>query len=90
MHAAAVVKAMKRGDDWLADRIYSGVPAGWFGLRQVIEVGHYSGMSNVQAWLISHGYEPTENVCKAVFEAAKSTNRLLEDDEIHGIVKAAQ
>ena len=90
VHAAAVVKAMKRGDDWLADRIYSGVPAGWFGLRQVIEVGHYSGMSNVQAWLISHGYEPSDAVCQAVFDAAKSTNRLLEDDEIHAIVKAAQ
>ena len=90
VHAAAVVKAMKRGDDWLADRIYSGVPAGWFGLRQVIEVGHYSGMSNVQAWLISHGYEPSDAVCQAVFDAAKSTNRLLEDDEIHAIVKATQ
>ena len=90
VHAAAVVKAMKRGDDWLADRIYSGVPAGWFGLRQVIEVGHYSGMSNVQAWLISHGYEPSDAVCQAVFDAAKSTNRLLEDDEIHAIAKAAQ
>ncbi|MEC7240991.1 MAG: LeuA family protein [Myxococcota bacterium] len=90
VHAAAVVKAMKRGDDWLADRIYSGVPAGWFGLQQVIEVGHYSGMSNVQAWLISHGYEPTDSLCKAVFDAAKSTNRLLEDEEIHAIVKANQ
>lgn len=90
VHAAAVVKAMKRGDDWLADRIYSGVPAGWFGLRQIIEIGHYSGMSNVQAWLISHGYEPTDAVCQAVFDAAKSTNRLLEDDEIHAIVRASQ
>ena len=87
VHAAAVVKAMKRGDDWLADRIYSGVPAGWFGLNQIIEVGHYSGMSNVQAWLISHGYEASDTVCQAVFNAAKSTNRLLEDDEIHAIVR---
>jgi len=87
VHAAAVVKAMNRGDDWLADRIYSGVPAGWFGLNQIIEVGHYSGMSNVQAWLISHGYETSDTVCQAVFDAAKSTNRLLEDDEIHAIVR---
>jgi len=87
VHAAAVVKAMHRGDDWLADRIYSGVPAGWFGLRQIIEVGHYSGMSNVQAWLISHGYTVTDPLCQAVYNAAKSTNRLLEDHEIHAIVQ---
>jgi 2-isopropylmalate synthase len=87
VHAAAIVKAMGRGDDWLADRIYSGVPAGWFGLKQIIEVGHYSGMSNVQAWLINHGYEATESLCQTVFNAAKSTNRLLEDTEIHDLVK---
>ena len=86
VHAAAVVKALKRGDDWLADRIYSGVPAGWFGLRQIIEVGHYSGMSNVHAWLVSHGYEASDEVAQAIFNHAKSTNRVLEDDEIVAIV----
>ena len=90
VHAAAVVKAMGRGDDWLADRIYSGVPAGWFGLKQIIEVGHYSGMSNVQAWLLSHGYTDDDALCQTVFNAAKNTNRLLEDDEIHAIVQAFQ
>ena len=28
VHAAAIIKAEKKGDAWLADRIYSGVPAG--------------------------------------------------------------
>ncbi|MCP4808512.1 MAG: 2-isopropylmalate synthase [Proteobacteria bacterium] len=88
VHAAAVVKAMKRGDDWLADRIYSGVPAGWFGLKQVIEVGHYSGMSNVHAWLVSHGYEATEALSKKIFDFAKSTNRVLEDDEIVALIES--
>lgn len=88
VHAAAVVKAMKRGDDWLADRIYSGVPAGWFGLKQVIEVGHYSGMSNVHAWLVSHGYEVTEPLSQKIFAYAKSTNRVLEDDEIIALIES--
>ena len=48
MHAAAVIKAKQKGDDWLADRIYSGVPAGWFGLKQRVEIGHQSGLSNVR------------------------------------------
>ncbi len=86
VHAAAVVKAMKRGDDWLADRIYSGVPAGWFGLQQVIEVGHYSGMSNVHAWLISRGHEPNDEVAEAIFAFAKANNRVLEDDEIEALI----
>ena len=38
--ADAVIKAMKKGDAWLADRIYSGVPAGDFGLSQRIDVSH--------------------------------------------------
>lgn len=88
VHAAAVVKALKRGDDWLADRIYSGVPAGWFGMQQVIEVGHYSGMSNVHAWLVSHGMEPEEGVSNAIFDFAKSTNRVLEDAEIMEIIQS--
>jgi len=89
VHAAAVVKAMKRGDDWLADRIYSGVPAGWFGLRQVIEVGHYSGMSNVHAWLVSHGYDVSDELSERIFEHAKSTNRVLEDEEIEALIASS-
>ena len=38
VHASAVVKAMKKGDHWLADRIYSGVPAQDYGLEQVIRI----------------------------------------------------
>ena len=38
VHAAAIIKAEKKGDAWLADRIYSGVPAGMFGKEQSIEI----------------------------------------------------
>ena len=31
VHAAAIIKAQAKGDAWLADRVYSGVPAGMFG-----------------------------------------------------------
>jgi 2-isopropylmalate synthase len=31
VHAAAIIKARQKGDDWLADRVYSGVPAAEFG-----------------------------------------------------------
>ena len=85
VHAAAVIKAFKKGDAWLADRIYSGVPAGDFGLSQRIRVGPMSGKSNVIYWLESHGVEPTEERVERIFAAAKLSNRLLADGEIQAL-----
>lgn len=87
VHAAAVMKAEAKGDSWLADRIYSGVPASWFGRRQEIEIGHQSGVSNVRYWLTRHGFDATDVLVNAVFEAAKRTNRLLSDAEVLQIVQ---
>src|ERR1044071_239351 len=39
VHAAAVIKAFRKGDEWLADTVYSGVPAKMFGREQLIEIG---------------------------------------------------
>jgi 2-isopropylmalate synthase len=86
VHAAAVIKAFAKGQDWLADRVYSGVPAGLVGRRQEIEVGPMSGESNVIFWLRSHGIEPTEERVKAVFERAKKVDRVLTDHEIRLVV----
>jgi len=86
VHAAAILKAKKKGDDWLADRIYSGVPASMVGKQQVIEVGHMSGESNVVAWLQAHGYDPVPSLVAEIFRAAKGATRTLHDDEIEGIV----
>ncbi|HEX9162379.1 MAG TPA: hypothetical protein VF980_11785, partial [Thermoanaerobaculia bacterium] len=87
VHAAAIIKARKKGSDWLADRVYSGVPAGMFGLQQVIEVGPMCGLSNVIYWLDAHGYRQEESLAKEIFTLAKSTNRILTDDELHGAVR---
>jgi 2-isopropylmalate synthase len=83
VHAAAIIKAKKKGSEWLADRVYSGVPAGTFGLEQIIEVGPMCGLSNVIYWLASHGYPQEESLAKELFQLAKSTNRVLTDDELH-------
>ena len=90
VHAAAVIKAKKKGDDWLADRIYSGVPAGWFGLHQEIAIGHQSGLSNIRFWLEQRNIEASESLVNAIFEHAKTTNRLLESHEVTAIVEAHQ
>lgn len=87
VHAAAVIKALKKNDHWLADRVYSGVPAGEFGLSQKIEVGPMSGLSNVQYWLSSRGFPLDEELVKAVFGKAKASNRVLEDEEIAAVAR---
>ncbi len=89
VHAAAIVKAQKKGDRWLADRVYSGVPAGLFGKRQVIEVGPMSGLSNVMHWLERHGIRAGEAGARAVLRRAKASNRTLSDDEILAEVRSA-
>jgi 2-isopropylmalate synthase len=87
VHAAAVIKALKREDLWLADRVYSGVPAGEFGLSQKIEVGPMSGISNVQYWLSSRGKPSDDALVRAIFEKAKASNRVLDDEEIEAVVR---
>ena len=87
VHAAAIIKAERKGHSWLADRIYSGVPADMFGKHQEIEVGHYSGESNVVYWLSKRGLEPKQSLVKAILGAAKMGNRVLTDDEIQQVIK---
>ena len=82
VHASAVIKAYRKGDAWLADRVYSGVPAGMFGLEQVIKVGPMSGKSNVSWVLERHGVEPTDERVQNVLDLAKETPRLLTDEEV--------
>ena len=88
VHAAAIIKARKKGDDWLADRVYSGVPAAMIGRRQVIEIGPMSGISNVQCWLEDRGIEPRAEIVEAVFRRAKESDRILADDEIHAVLQS--
>ena len=87
VHAAAVVKAIRRGDTWLANRVYSGVPADEFGLEQVITFGPMSGKSNVVYWLERHGVLVTDDRVEQVLSAAKKSSRVLRDEEILNLVR---
>jgi 2-isopropylmalate synthase len=88
VHAAAVIKAFRKGDHWLADRVYSGVPAEMVGRHQEIEVGPMSGESNVVYWLESRKIEPTPERVQAVFQRAKSVDGVLSEAEIHAVLAA--
>ncbi len=82
VHASAVVKALRKGDTWLANRVYSGVPADLFGLEQKIMVGPMSGKSNVMWFLEKRGKQPTEAAVQGVLDLAKKTPRLLTEEEV--------
>ena len=87
VHASAVIKAMAKGDTWLADRIYSGVPAGMIGRTQEICIGFMSGASNVNFWLSQRKIEADDGLVAEILKAAKAQDRIMTDDEVMAVVK---
>ncbi len=86
VHAAALIKAREKGDAWLADRIYCGVPAELVGREQEIEIGHMSGASNVIFWLRSRGIEATDERVQRIFGHAKGSDHTLTKEEIEALL----
>lgn len=82
VHAAAVIKAFKKGDYRLADSVYSGVPAHLVGREQEIDIGPVSGRSNVIYWLEKRGLEVTEERVERILSEAKRRDRVLTDEEV--------
>ena len=85
VHAAAVVKAFRKGDRTLMDAVYAAVPASLVGRQQEIEVGPMSGRSNVIFWLESRGLPATEEIVDRIFAAAKASNRTLTHEQVQNI-----
>ena len=88
VHAAAVIKAQRKGEEWLADRVYSGVPASWIGRRQEIEIGPMSGGSNVLHYLKSRNLPHHQELVDAVLQRAKTMNKLLTEEQVLEIVSS--
>jgi 2-isopropylmalate synthase len=82
VHAAAVIKAWKKGDRELMDMVYSAVPASLIGREQEIDVGPMSGKSNVIFWLQKRGITPTDQIVDRVFQKAKASPTTLTEEEI--------
>ena len=87
VHAAAILKALRRNDTWLADRVYSGVPATEFGKEQEIEIGFMSGQANVTFWLEKRHVPAVPGLVPAIVERAKRSNRILTDEEVYDVIK---
>ncbi len=86
VHAAAILKALRRGDAQLADAVYSAVPASLVGRRQEIEIGPVAGHSNVIYWLEMNGYDVSDERVERVLGRAKQGNRILTDAEIRALL----
>lgn len=82
VHAAAIVKAIGKEDEWLADRVYSGVPSSVVGRQQKIEIGPMSGEHNVRFWLTARGIETHPVFVEKILTAAKRSNTLLQEDMV--------
>jgi 2-isopropylmalate synthase len=82
VHAAAVIKAYKKGDPELANAVYSGVPSHLFGLDQIIEIGPMSGKSNVLFWLERRGIPASEELVERIYRRAKGSDHTLSEAEI--------
>jgi 2-isopropylmalate synthase len=82
VHAAAIIKAFHKDDLELANNVYSGVPAHFFGLEQIIEIGPMSGKSNVIFWLQKRGITIDEALVERIMSRAKGSDRVLTESEI--------
>jgi 2-isopropylmalate synthase len=82
VHAAAVIKAWKKGDRELMDMVYSAVPASLVGREQEIDIGPMSGKSNVVFWLQKRGITATEQVVDRIFQKAKASATTLTEEEV--------
>ncbi|MEJ2420568.1 MAG: 2-isopropylmalate synthase [Acidobacteriota bacterium] len=82
VHAAAMIKALKIGDEELSERVYSAASPSWFGLRQSIGIGPNSGESNILYWLESNEIEGDPLLVKAIKKRAKDSDRVLDDEEL--------
>jgi 2-isopropylmalate synthase len=87
VHAAAVVKALSRHDEWLAERVYCGVPSSMVGRTHGIEIGPMSGEANVRYCLDQMGIEVNSVFIEKILAAAKRSNTILSDRDILRMVR---
>lgn len=88
VHAAAIRKAERLGGGWLAERVYTAIPAATVGRAQRIDVGPASGRANVLCWLETRGIPAEPDLVKEISCAAARARRVLTDHQLMAIVSA--
>jgi isopropylmalate/homocitrate/citramalate synthase len=87
VHAAAIVKALRKHDHDLVDAVYSGVPAALVGREQEVDVGPMSGRSNVIFWLEKRGLVASDEMVDRILAEAKKSDAVLQEDQIREVLR---
>ena len=86
VHAAAIIKAQQMNDNWLADRVYSSVPAKELGAEQIIEIGPMSGKCNVKYFLEKNNIND-ESLQEDIFNQTKKKGQMLTPRQMEQLFK---
>jgi isopropylmalate/homocitrate/citramalate synthase len=87
VHAAAMIKAVRKNDHDLVDAVYSGVPAALVGREQEVDVGPMSGRSNVIFWLEKRGLNANDELVDRILDEAKKSDAVLGEDKIRALLR---
>lgn len=90
VHASAIAKAEQQSEPWLADHVYSSIPAGPLGRAQEICVGALSGHANVEHWLRRAGINANPALVEYILGRAKRSDHVLCDRELQRWVGEAK
>ena len=87
VHAAAMIKAVRKNDRDLVDAVYSGVPAALVGREQEVDVGPMSGRSNVIFWLEKRGLSANDELVDRILGEAKKSDAVLGEERIRALLR---
>jgi 2-isopropylmalate synthase len=87
VHAAAIVKALRKNDRELVDAVYSGVPSALVGREQEVDIGPMSGRSNVVFWLQKRGLAASDQLIDRILSEAKKSDSVLAEESIERILR---
>lgn len=90
VHAAAILKAHRKGDRLLEDTVYSSVPASHFGRAQEVVIDASSGASNVRYWLATNGLADDRVLIEKILQRAKRSSTPLTDELIGQIIATTE
>jgi len=89
VHAAAMIKAVRKNDHDLVDAVYSGVPAALVGRQQEVDVGPMSGRSNVIFWLEKRGLSANDELVDRILDEAKKSDAVLGEERIRALLRTS-
>src|SRR3954466_5969698 len=87
VHAAAMIKALRKNDHDLVDAVYSGVPAALVGREQEVDIGPMSGRSNVIFWLEKRGLSANDELVDRILDEAKKSDAVLGEERIRALLR---